>query len=169
MWEDYTDKNFWSEKSSSTIWCFERSSFSCLYRTQMTRNITIDYPSHVLTRERDGVWIIKKKKKSKCCIIENNKFWRPPRSQQLTTSCHLCSKNDTAQLSTETNQRESARIDEHSRSRRPWIVRELPDLSMWSDRNWMNFNDVVFVWYIVFYSTFLNRILIEKRIFFLNL
>jgi hypothetical protein len=42
----------------------------------------------------------------------------------------LCSINDIAQLSTETNQRESSRIDEHSRSRRPRVVRELPDLSM---------------------------------------
>ncbi len=46
-----------SKKSSLTIWCFERSSFSCFYRTQMTWKITIDYLSHVFTKKRNDVWI----------------------------------------------------------------------------------------------------------------
>jgi hypothetical protein len=57
-------------------------------------------------------------------LYQKLKIWR------MMTSNQICSINDIAQLSTETNQCESTRIDEHSRSRRPRVVRELPDLSM---------------------------------------
>jgi hypothetical protein len=62
--------------------------------------------------------------------ISYNKFWRPPRPPQLTTGCHLCSKNATAQLGTGTNQGGPGRTGGHSRPWRPGVVRELPDLPM---------------------------------------
>jgi hypothetical protein len=56
--------------------------------------------------------------------IKNRSF------DECMTIKQLCSINDIAQLNIETNQRGSARTDEHSRPRRPRVVRELPVLSM---------------------------------------